>query len=62
MKMCEDVTVIHNIYSSVYIGFVCFLYDFTRLLDLIVPLPHIYRVAQKMYTLFTHQYLWNKFK
>ena len=22
----------------------------------------IYRVAQKMYTLFTHQYLWNKFK
>ena len=21
-----------------------------------------YRVAQKMYTLFTHQYLWNKFK
>ena len=23
---------------------------------------YIYRVAQKMYTLFTHQYLWNKFK
>ena len=23
---------------------------------------HIYRVAQKMYTLFFHQYLWNKFK
>jgi len=22
----------------------------------------IYRVAQKMYTLFTHQYVWNKFK
>jgi hypothetical protein len=22
----------------------------------------IYGVAQKMYTLFTHQYLWNKFK
>ena len=22
----------------------------------------IYRVAQKMYTLFTHQYIWNKFK
>ena len=21
-----------------------------------------YKVAQKMYTLFTHQYLWNKFK
>jgi hypothetical protein len=23
---------------------------------------YIYRVAQKTYTLFTHQYLWNKFK
>ena len=23
---------------------------------------YVYRVAQKMYTLFTHQYLWNKFK
>ena len=22
----------------------------------------VYRVTQKMYTLFTHQYLWNKFK
>ena len=22
----------------------------------------LYRVAQKMYTLFTHQYFWNKFK
>jgi len=41
MKVCEDVTVLHNINSSVYILCVCVLYDFTRLLDLIVPLLHL---------------------
>jgi hypothetical protein len=42
MKLCEDVTVLHNINSSVYILCVCVLYDFTRLLDLIVLLLHIH--------------------
>jgi len=42
MKLCEDVTVLHNINSSVYILCVYVLYDFTRLLDLIVLLLHIH--------------------
>lgn len=41
MKLCEDVTILHNINSSIYILCVCVLYDFTRLLDLIVLLLHI---------------------
>ena len=33
-----------------------------QLKHFIIQQMHKYRVAQKMYTLFTHQYLWNKFK
>jgi len=42
MKVCEDVTVLLNINSSVHIRCVCVLYDFTGLLDLIVLLLHIH--------------------
>jgi len=39
-------------------------YEYAYSIDVIIffDKKQLYRVAQNMYTLFTHQYLWNKLK
>ena len=39
-----------------------YIYIYILMHNCVTKYIRIYRVAQKMYTLFTHQYLWNKFK